>query len=457
MTPPPWPQAIQALRAAVYLDRAITLADAHLRFAVPLDPSPEDQALLAEHHLRLTTVEVGESARSQPQTVTFVVSMLDRKEPIHRLPAFQLRQLAMLAVARHRMGAQLGAWRVTAHLYTPHDEHHRFKRGDLVDAVAHPPGAYRTLVEADSAKYTEKQIARKAQKYAEDPAPQLWLAPTPERQETLECWLGRAIPDHDVTVWHVQWNPVIPPVTATSTMAPQLSGQPVTPPLADELNDPHEARRAAVNSRIAAWQQAGVTEISNAMLMEVLGVSRASAVNYRRAWVTARRAEGLLNEEGESMSPADVTVLAEVHWALGWYEERSSREGLLRAYLRGEFADKAPGTTLTDPVASVAEAPAERICPALGMVRGEPPVQAPPDVESVGVVEESTPPAWMTMGAVTLLCLIALGVGAVALPPLKVLRAGPAAIGQYVRQDAKTFFARPVIAGWTLLLPAAHR
>ncbi|MFD1731296.1 hypothetical protein ACFSC4_09845 [Deinococcus malanensis] len=181
----------------------------------------------------------------------------------------------------------------------PHDEHHRFKRGDLVDAVAHPPGAYRTLVEADSAKYTEKQIARKAQKYAEDPAPQLWLAPTPERQETLECWLGRAIPDHDVTVWHVQWNPVIPLSRPRPQWPLSFLGS-RSHPLADELNDPHEARRAAVNSRIAAWQQAGVTEISNAMLMEVLGVSRASAVNYRRAWVTARRAEGLLNEEGRA-------------------------------------------------------------------------------------------------------------------------------------------------------------
>ncbi|MFD1731295.1 hypothetical protein ACFSC4_09840 [Deinococcus malanensis] len=156
------------------------------------------------------------------------------------------------------------------------------------------------------------------------------------------------------------------------------------------------------------------------------------------------------------MSPADVTVLAEVHWALGWYEERSSREGLLRAYLRGSLRTR-PRNDSDGPGSVRCGGPSGTDLPSTRHGQGEPPVQAPPDVESVGVVEESTPPAWMTMGAVTLLCLIALGVGAVALPPLKVLRAGPAAIGQYVRQDAKTFFARPVIAGWTLLLPAAHR
>lgn len=452
-SPPPWPDNIVVLRGAVYLDRAMSLALAHLTYGVPLRPTPQDVALLAEHCLALRTVRVGRTARSKPQDVTFLFSTLTPKERIETQPAFQMRQLAMLAAARPRLKAQLGEWVVQAHLPPGRDANNLFVTGSKPDVLTWPEGGHRINVEADSGKYTQGEIMVKSVTYAQDLNPQVWLVCSDDRRRSMEGWLGQAIPHIKHEVWVVDWLPDIPSDVSTSTMATSQNGLPTTPPLTSLQPEP-----LPLAAQVEAWNQAGVSDVSNTELAAALKITRGSAINYRNAWQTVLVAEGARTADDLSVvAPADVMVFAWAQEQLPWFQERASREGLLRAFLRGELGEVGHGEEALE----VTEAPrgrADSVMPDDSGVTAMPAPAPTPSLHRALAPEQGLPTTGphrpgRAVEAVAAFLLAACGFVLVlvltrGLPPLSVVKAGPAALGWYVRHDAKQFFGSHVLQGW---------
>jgi hypothetical protein len=146
--------------------------------------------------------EIALSHRSRhPAPVTFLCA----DEEAVALEDWQLRHLAGLAAARHRLRAPGARWRVTAFGRAERDRDGRWLPDCIPDAIWEA-GWSRVALEYDAGSHRLETVAEKARVYADSYAQQLWLAATAERCASVRGALETALPDRSLwRVMRVDW------------------------------------------------------------------------------------------------------------------------------------------------------------------------------------------------------------------------------------------------------------
>ena len=184
---------------------------------LPIDRACTETQLLDWYSLNLETLEVKDDLleffwRSQrqialshrsrhPEPVTFLCA----DEETVALEDWQLRHLAGLAAARHRLRVPGTQWRITAFGRAERDRDGRWLPDCIPDAVWTAEWD-RVAIEYDAGSHRLETVAEKARVYADNYDQQLWLAATAERCASLRWVLETALTDRSTwRVMRVDW------------------------------------------------------------------------------------------------------------------------------------------------------------------------------------------------------------------------------------------------------------
>jgi hypothetical protein len=161
------------------IDRACTDSQLLDWYGLDLEiPDMKDDLL---EFVWITQRQIALSHRSRhPEPVTFLCA----DEETVALEDWQLRHLAGLAAARHRLRVPGTRWRVTAFGRAERDRDGRWLPDCIPDAIWEARWG-RIALEYDAGSHRLETVAEKARVYADNYDQQLWLAATAERCASL--------------------------------------------------------------------------------------------------------------------------------------------------------------------------------------------------------------------------------------------------------------------------------
>lgn len=207
MTEPPSSQidlnerkAVYALTLNLLTDLACSENQAMDRYGLDLETLETTTVLPG--FIRPTRREVALSHRSRTaQPVTFLCADSETAT----LETWQLRHLAGLFAARHRLGVPGADWRVTAFGRAERDRDGRWLPDCIPDAIWEADWG-RIALEYDAGSHRLETVSEKARVYANNYDQQLWLAATAERCASLRWALETTLPDRSTwRVMRVDW------------------------------------------------------------------------------------------------------------------------------------------------------------------------------------------------------------------------------------------------------------
>lgn len=182
------------------IDRACTASQMLDWFGLDLaTPDAQDELL---EFVWISKRKIALSHRSRnPEPVTFLCT----DEETVALEDWQLRHLAGLAAARHRLRVPGADWRVTAFGRAERDRDGRWLPDCIPDAIWEA-GLSRVALEYDAGSHRLETVGEKARVYADNYDQQLWLAATAERCASVRWALETALPDRSRwRVMRVDW------------------------------------------------------------------------------------------------------------------------------------------------------------------------------------------------------------------------------------------------------------